>query len=51
LPFSGFLDHGQGCAGCGAVAFKPAFRELEQKRLGRRDTALGSAFSDGHHLA
>jgi hypothetical protein len=51
LPFSGFLDHGQGCAGCSAVAFKPAFCELEQEGLGRRNAALGSSFADGHHLA
>jgi hypothetical protein len=39
--FRDLLDHGQGCTGCGAVAFDPAFRELEQKRLGCRDAALG----------
>src|ERR1700692_791429 len=51
LPFPGLLDHSQGFTGCGAVAFKPAFCELEQEGLGRRDTARRPAFADGHHLA
>jgi hypothetical protein len=46
LPFSGLLDYGKGCTGCGAVAFDSAFGELEQKCLGRRDTALGSTFAE-----
>ena len=36
--FRDLLDHGQSCAGCGAITFKPAFDELQQERLGRRDT-------------
>ena len=51
LALPGFLDHSQGCAGCGIVAFKPAFCELEKEGLGCRDTALGSAFADFHCLA
>jgi hypothetical protein len=51
LPFSGFLDQGQRCTGCGAVAFDPALGELEQKCLGRRDATFGSAFADGCQLA
>ena len=50
LPFPGFLDHSQGCTGCGIVAFKSAFCELEQEGLGRRDTTRDSAFADSHHL-
>jgi hypothetical protein len=42
----GFLDHSQGCTGCGIVAFQRALRELEKEGLGCRDTALGSAFAD-----
>jgi hypothetical protein len=45
------LDHSQGFTGCGSVAFKPAFCELEQEGLGRRNAALHTAFADGHHLA
>jgi hypothetical protein len=51
LALPGFLDHSQGCAGCGSVTFKPALCELEQEGLGCRDTALGSAFADFHCLA
>jgi hypothetical protein len=36
--------------GSGAIPFHPAFRELQQKSFGRRDTALASAFADRHHL-
>ena len=32
------------------VTFKCAFTVLQQKRLGRRDTALDTAFADSHHL-
>jgi hypothetical protein len=49
LSVHGLLDHGKGCTRCGAVAFDPAFRELEQKRLGRRDTARGPALADSNH--
>jgi hypothetical protein len=49
LPEPGFLDYGKRCTGCGSVAFDPALRELEQKRLGRGDTARGPTLSDGHH--
>jgi hypothetical protein len=48
--FRDLLDHGQSCAGCGPITFKSAFGELQQERLGGRDTALDSAFADGHHL-
>jgi hypothetical protein len=51
LALSGFLDHGQGCTGCGIVAFQRAFCELEKEGLGRRHTALGSVFADFHYLA
>jgi hypothetical protein len=37
--FAGLLDHGEGCTGCGIVAFQPAFCELEKEGLGFRDTA------------
>jgi hypothetical protein len=43
------LDHRQSCAGCGTITFKCAFAVLQQKRLGRRDTALNTAFADSHH--
>jgi len=46
-----FLDRIQGCAGRGVVAFERAFGELENEGLGRGDIALGSAFTDFHHLA
>jgi hypothetical protein len=39
LSVAGFLDDGKGCTGRGSVAFDPALRKLEQKRLSRRDTA------------
>jgi hypothetical protein len=48
--FSGLLNRGQTCARCGAITFKSAFGELQQERFGRRDTALDSAFADGHRL-
>jgi hypothetical protein len=51
VALPGFLDHSQGCAGCGIVAFQRAFRELEKEGLGCRDTALGSVFADFHYLA
>jgi hypothetical protein len=38
------------CASRGAIALKSAFAEMQQKRLGRRDTALDTGFADGHHL-
>jgi hypothetical protein len=47
----GFLDHSQGCAGRGVIAFERAFCELEEKGLGRGDMALGSALADFDHLA
>jgi hypothetical protein len=37
--------------GRGVIAFERAFCELEEKGLGRRDMALGSALADFHHLA
>jgi hypothetical protein len=49
LPVSGLVNYGEGCTGCGAVAFDPAFRELEQKRLRRRNTARGPALADSNH--
>jgi hypothetical protein len=45
------LDHGQGYAGCGVVALKSTFCELEHECYGCRDLALDAAFTDGHHLA
>src|SRR5262245_10519990 len=51
LALPGFLDHSQGVTSRGIVAFECAFCELKEKGLGRRDTALGSAFADFHHLA
>jgi hypothetical protein len=48
LTLPSFLDHSQGRAGCGAITFKSAFAEVQQERLGRRDTALDTAFADGH---
>jgi hypothetical protein len=46
----GLLDHGDGRAGCGAMAFKAEFGELQQERLAPRDKAFDAAFADGHHL-
>src|SRR6516162_6785462 len=51
MPLPGLLDQSQGRTGSGAIAFHPAFSEFQQKSLGRRDTALASAFADGHNLA
>ena len=51
MPLPGLPDHSQGCAGSGAIAFHPAFSEFQQKSLCRGDTALASAFADGHRLA
>jgi hypothetical protein len=48
--FGALLYHRQGCAACWAIAFKAAFGEMEQERLGCSDTALDSTFSDSHHL-
>ena len=45
-----YLLVGQTCARCGDITFKSAFDELQQKRFGRRGTALNSVFADGHHL-
>ena len=51
LALPRFLDHSQGCTGCGIVAFQRAFCELEKEGFGGRDMALGSAFADFHYLA
>src|SRR5215470_15542527 len=40
-----------GMGGGGAVVSERALSELEDERLLRRNTALSSAFADGHQLA
>ncbi len=49
LPEPDVFDEGKRCTGCGSVAIDPVLCELEQKRLGRRDTAGASTLPDGHH--
>lgn len=48
-PVHSLLDDGERCTSGSAVAFNPAFRELEQESLGRRYTTRGPAFTDCNH--